>query len=843
MTRASTLAVLLVFSSCALSQAADAPELFRRLHGLTSAESASELPPLGWWYGFRNSHQNRGVSAVAVRDFEGTRGRKPWAVATRGLIWGTPVVDAEGLVYVGSADKRFYCVDPAGSVKWSYTLPDAGDSLVDSAATLTPNGLVVVPGGDGNLHALERATGRLVWRFAAHHAGDHEGGVVVNSFEGNATLGPDGNLYAGSDNGHFYSVDLQGRERWSFKTGMMIWSAAAFDPAGKWLAFGSLDRRVYVLECATGRLIASYKCGGDVKASPAIDDAGRIYVGCSDFSFRCLELGKDFWGRPSLREIWSFPTGGEIYSSAALAGDRLVFGSHDGYLYCLSKQGKLVWKYGVYTRINASPLVSRDGVVFAGAKNGKLYALDIASGKRLWSFKTAPGAKKVNLDSSPALGPDGRVFVGSYDGNLYGVPVEFARQNPQDARCDLRPGDDSPDFDSGVPADGATVRYVDAAGNYQANVPGALGPEAMLSFRLVAREKGVLVPNGALAATGLSVSVEPPTPVDAVVSSDSYYLNVTPRTFWKPGVRYRMTVRGRWFRRRNPFIDLLKWWNLPPVEATVSFTVTEDAGQFPEAAPGESLKYSIRGMYMSQPEILDVLVPAAVEGQAFITSVIARNAERRSLGMLVLPAFPRPEGVVLRPAPDKVFAVNGSNLGESVRLEGSFRMAAMGGDIPFEPIRFFGRLTDDGLADGRLHATAPVLGIKGNGSSNTGLSWSAIDDMSDSWMRLQAVGTLEGDRLASVPAAVTIAGVRWLDGTRLETTVRAADPLAGEHLITAACVDPAAGAIVRFSAAKLGPLSEGATATLVFTGLDRRAAARAPLVYHLDGEPLRLESR
>ncbi len=807
---------VLVTAAQASSQAAK----FDRLYGL-----AADTPSLGWWTGFRNGFQNRGVSAVSLSDFGKQSGRVPSAHETKGLIWGTPVIDTEGNVYVGSADKVFYALDPAGAVRWTYTLPDAGDSLVDSAATLTPGGLVVVPGGDGHLHALERATGKLVWQFAGHHAGDHDSGVVVNSFEGNATLGPDGNIYAGCDNGHFYSVDPSGKERWDFKTGMMIWSAPAFDPAGKWLAFGSLDRRVYVLDTVTGKLIASYKCPGDVKSSPTVDDAGRIYIGCSDFSFRCFALGKDLFGRPALRQQWSFATGGEIYSSPALSDGKLVFGSHDGFVYCLGTDGKLLWKYGIYARINASPLVTRDGAVLIGAKNGKLYALSLATGRRLWSYKTAPGLRKVNLDSSPSLGPDGRVYVGSYDGNLYSVPVEFAAQHPADARCDVRPGDDSPDFDAGVPASGATLRLMDAQGNLHAAFPGELGPESMLSLKLVARENGLLVPNGALASTGLSVSVEPPTPVVPVVGSDSYYLNIFPKTFWKPGTHYKVTVKGRWYRRRNPVTDLLKWWGLPEVHATIEFTVRPGAGQLPEAA---SLRYGIKGMYIGQPEILDVLIPAAAEGQAFIGSVISRDAASGKLGMLVLPAYPRPEGVVLRPSADKVFFVNGSSQGDSVRLEGSFKMAAMGGFIPFEPIRFFGRLTETGLADGRLYATAPVLGIKGNGSSSTGLSWSAVDDMSDSWLRLQAIGSLDGSRLPaeSFPLKVVSAGPG-------QVKVAASEAIEGEHLLTASRTG--GGVILKVFANKLGPVAAGGEAVVALPGFDGKGDWK----YHLDGEALK----
>lgn len=817
--------------------ATDAGEKFRLLYGEREA-LAGTPSPLGWWTGFRNGLQNRGLSAVRVRDFATLTGRQPASFATKGLIWGTPVIDPDGNVYVGSADKVFYALTAGGQLRWSYTLPDAGDSLIDSAATLTPNGLVVVPGGDGHLHALERSSGRLVWRFAAHHSDDHESGVVVNSFEGNVTLGPDGHLYAGSDNGHLYSVDLAGKERWSFRTGMMVWSAPAFDPSGRWLAFGSLDRRVYVLECATGRQLASFECSGVVQCSPAVDDQANLYVGCSDFAFRCLALGRDMFGRTALLQRWKFQTQGEIYSSAALAGDRLVFGSHDGYVYCLTTGGRLLWKYGVHARLSASPLISQDGVVLVGAKNGKLYALDLETGQRLWSFKTAVGLRKVNLDSSPALGPDGRVHVGSYDGRLYSIPVEFAAQNPGDARCELRPGDDVPEFDADVPDTGATLRYVDAAGNLCSRVPGELGPESTLTLRLVARDRGAFVPNGALAANGLTVTLEPPAPVETVVGSDGYCLNITPKGFWKPGVRYRLTVRGRWYRRGNPFVDLLKWWGLPEATATCEFAIRSETGALPATPPGTCLKYGVRNMYINQPEVLDTLVPAAMEGQAFIASVVHHDREQGRLGLLLLPAFPRPDGVVLRAAPEKVFFANGWFSGDSVRFEGRFRLAAMGAEIPFEPIRMSGRMTADRLVDGHLHATAPVLGIRGNGSSRLGLSWTAVDDLADSWLRLQAVGSVEGQRLLSTRVELEVNDPpEWVGRETMRVTVRARQALEGEHLLTVMALDVDGGRILRVAAAKLGPLAAGAARTLTVNGIGRPGLGGPALRWHLDGDP------
>lgn len=106
---------------------------------------------------------------------------------------GTCVIDAEDSLYVGSSSGKFFKIDNKGQIVWVYNLVSKTDSLVDSAAVIHPSGFVVVPGGDGFLHALNMNTGELIWRLKAPHNVDDKvdrSGVVVNSFDGNVQVHP-----------------------------------------------------------------------------------------------------------------------------------------------------------------------------------------------------------------------------------------------------------------------------------------------------------------------------------------------------------------------------------------------------------------------------------------------------------------------------------------------------------------------------------------------------------------------------------------------------------------------------------------------------------------------------
>ena len=64
-------------------------------------------------------------------------------------------------VYVGSFDKRVYCLDAAtGDVVWNYTT----EGFVASSPAVA-DGKVYIGSDDGYLYCLDADDGSLVWRF------------------------------------------------------------------------------------------------------------------------------------------------------------------------------------------------------------------------------------------------------------------------------------------------------------------------------------------------------------------------------------------------------------------------------------------------------------------------------------------------------------------------------------------------------------------------------------------------------------------------------------------------------------------------------------------------------
>src|SRR5262249_20064949 len=141
------------------------------------------------WPKFRHDARQTGRSSIHPRG-----GGRRWSYPTGKGIFSSPIVAADGTIYVGSADRTFYALNPDGSLRWS---PPAAE-IIASAALLDDRGRVYFGSGDGMVYALDAKTGAQSWTFLADPP---SGGLaLLRWFEGNVGLLPDGTLLAPNDN-------------------------------------------------------------------------------------------------------------------------------------------------------------------------------------------------------------------------------------------------------------------------------------------------------------------------------------------------------------------------------------------------------------------------------------------------------------------------------------------------------------------------------------------------------------------------------------------------------------------------------------------------------------------
>ena len=237
------------------------------------------------------------------------------------------------------------------------------------------------------------------------------GGYVYSS----PTIGQDGTIYTGSEDGKVYAVNPDGTPKWIYTTGGNIYSSCTIGNDNT-IYVGSYDGKLYALN-PNGTLKWTYSAGKNYGSSPAIGDDNTIYVG--SYGNNLVAINPDGTGK------WSYPTGGWIWwSSPAIADDGTIYiGCEDGKLYAVKSDGTLKWTYAASSSILSSPAVGSDGTVYIGSvwgdaypMGGNIYAID-SYGNLKWKYGTDGRIQY----SSPAIAADGTIYIGTEDRKLYAL--------------------------------------------------------------------------------------------------------------------------------------------------------------------------------------------------------------------------------------------------------------------------------------------------------------------------------------------------------------------------------------------------------------------------------------
>jgi len=259
--------------------------------------------------------------------------------------------------------------------------------------------------GDGNVYALDAATGTLKWKFKT--------GDVVHA----SPAISDGTLFIGSWDSYFYALDAaNGKEKWRFKTGEdhniynqvgIQSSAAVMDGV---VYFGCRDSNFYALDARTGEKKWAFNNKGSwVITSPAVHD-GKVYFATSDTAMVYALDAKA--GAPIFSlKFASWP----LFSSPAIAGGILYIGSHQGKLIAIDLvTQKPAWTFETdASRQNGPALTKSDGTPnYEVAFKDNFYESMVIGVSRMMSV----GA----MLSSPVV-LNNVIYVGSTDGFLYAL--------------------------------------------------------------------------------------------------------------------------------------------------------------------------------------------------------------------------------------------------------------------------------------------------------------------------------------------------------------------------------------------------------------------------------------
>ena len=657
------------------------------------------------WPEMRHDSRNTGQSPIVAR----YHGDRPWVFRTGRGIFSTPIIGADGTIYIGSADTYFYAIKPDGRLRWRLKtggLIDAAGALSAYDASLRSVPLTFGSADDLLYHVTtpRRGRPRIVWTFRA--SVPPVPAQTVDWWEGNVAVGPGGVLYAGNTGGTAYAVTPGGRRLWTFTAGNSLWTTPAFEPDGSSF-WGSLDLDVYHLGANGSELWKTF-VPGYVVSSPAIGSDGTVYVGSFDSRLYALD--------PATGAVhWSFKTSDHIYASPALGTDRarrtdaIYFASADGSVYALTPSGRLLWRYDTGAPVRSSPVLGRAPVgergeiLYVGSSNGKLYAIDASSGRLRWAYNTTPADPYLrvrnNLNGSPALGRSG-IYIGGQDGDLYYVPYDYCLDR-RDPRCSTKPG-------PGLAANERRVFAVDVGGNL---IPGArlagVAPATVLNLRLVVRRHGQTV-NAAMLAPDRLVHASPVFPFTVQESGDGHYLYVVPHGFLRSGTRYRLRIAGSYTNNGS------NMGNFKPRGrrgGSFSQTLTLDTARPAARLPLVVTRNAVSAMTISRlsvpmPSFLASVNQIGFDSYDWIASTIART--RHTVLLWVVGARHGPGGrELVDPSSAFAFPLSGRYDGNSLILS-SPRVALQFsfGQVPLRRFELRGALGPDLRfgADANLYA-------------------------------------------------------------------------------------------------------------------------------------------
>lgn len=192
---------------------------------------------------------------------------------------------------------------------------------------------------------------------------------------------------------------------WKYTANDAFWTAPTITNG---ILYAGSDQcgSVYALNASTGTLLWSYKTTGAISSSPAVV-GGILYVGYVG-GFCAINASNGAF-------LWNFATPYlGTYSSPAVFDGVVYTGAMDTNVYALNAStGSKIWSFR--TNGTASAPAIDNGLVIVSSMDNSVYALSASSGSLIWKFTA-----NNHFCSSPAIA-DGVVFAGSHDGNLYAL--------------------------------------------------------------------------------------------------------------------------------------------------------------------------------------------------------------------------------------------------------------------------------------------------------------------------------------------------------------------------------------------------------------------------------------
>jgi outer membrane protein assembly factor BamB/predicted phosphodiesterase len=313
------------------------------------------------------------------------------------------------------------------------------------ADLLSYNDLVIACDWAGEVVAFKRKTGEEAWR---------------KRFDSPILTSPtlnQGKLFVPFLNGFVRCFDVN--------NGKMLWETRLPQPITGHLTFA--DGKLFIPASQSlfalnekGEIIWQRKLGGNLESRPLIKGK-NLYIGAWDKNLYAINIenGEIIWQKEQARSRYYSPATcspilwgnkliltqpydnsakrggllalddkGELiwqvdgnfgYSTSVIDGDRLYIASMEGNLYCVSPEGKVLWKTNLANPcFNSRPVIKGENIYIVSF-NDVLFCVDKKSGKIV---NKRALAKDSCCTSTPVIVEDS-IIVGDMMGDLYSLPL------------------------------------------------------------------------------------------------------------------------------------------------------------------------------------------------------------------------------------------------------------------------------------------------------------------------------------------------------------------------------------------------------------------------------------
>ncbi len=319
-------------------------------------------------------------------------------------------IDA-GMLFAQTNSANFYAYDAeTGQLLWSANL----GRVTTKAVPASVNSTNVYVSNSNRIFALDRASGRQVW--------SHE----LTEIPSSGIAANDDHVMVGTEAGKLEVFNSKtGKIEWNIQTNGRITSRPVI--AGRVVAFGSEDRKLYLSKIDKPALFWRFATGGKIVAALGTHDTRTLLVPSTDKSLYAVDL---FTGVGK----WTFATGSPVEQEPMVVEDDVFVVNNEGMVTAVDVNTGLP-RWSVST-LGGRLLAVSATKLYLESHDEDLFVVDRQTGKIVFDPATTFGRAGINLRGF-ALGPTNRFDDRLYFGTTHGLVVcirEIAQVTPRTLR-------------------------------------------------------------------------------------------------------------------------------------------------------------------------------------------------------------------------------------------------------------------------------------------------------------------------------------------------------------------------------------------------------------------------